>query len=135
MNLLGEAAILGGSARTGKTAFSSLPVSAGESLGREICEVALNRLCAQFAFPHPLSADLRLEKRKLSGGKVDSEERDGSMGDFPQSKIPEGVLEAASSRGKVLWAPGVLQSRLLLEQAQNFSSACCHGKQPFTEPS
>lgn len=40
------------------------------------------------------------------------------MGAFLQSKIWEGILEAACSPGKELWAAGICKSRLLLEQAQ-----------------
>lgn len=42
----------------------------------------------------------------------------GAWGAFLQSKIQEGVVEAARSWGKELWAAGVCQSRLLLEHSE-----------------
>lgn len=102
MSLLGEAVMLGGSARRGKTEQSLAccrllaEAEAGGS-GRWLWTDSVPGL---FAFPHPLSADLRLQERKLSGGKMDSEEKDGSVGLFSNPGSPEASWKQSAAAVK-----------------------------------
>lgn len=64
-------------------------------------------------FPHPLSADIRLDMRKLAGGKVDSKERCRIVRRFPSPESREVSLKQLAFAVRALrcpWAAGAHQN-------------------------